>query len=234
MEINFILVEPKVPENIGASARALKTMGFTSLSLVKPCDDPEDRARWLAHGSLEILDNAVTFNTLSEALKDSDMAIATTVRHRSIQKDQISSSYLTDFISERCSGLKKVSIVFGREESGLSTSEMKLCDVTSTIPMQVKFPSLNLAQSVMVFSYELSSLIKQTSADIESNKETNSESLKTLKLKISEILELTEIADNKNLSGRIMERLSFIGSKDLNLFHSISGSILSLLKRRGK
>ena len=61
VDFTFVLVEPAVPENIGASARAIKTMDFNSLVLINPCDHLSAPARWLAHGSHDILENAVTF-----------------------------------------------------------------------------------------------------------------------------------------------------------------------------
>ena len=67
--ISFILVEPKVPENIGAAARAIKTMGFGKLCLVNPCEYKTGKARWLAHGSNDILDDAQVFTSLEAAVE---------------------------------------------------------------------------------------------------------------------------------------------------------------------
>ena len=158
MNINFILVEPKVPENIGASARAIKTMGFSSLHLINPCPDKEGRAKWLAHGSADILENAKIYNNLDEALVDSELVVATTARKRGIKKDVINLRELPEFISKRQIAGSTTSIVFGREESGLTNSEIKLCDIASYIPMALSYPSLNLAQAVMIYAFELSGL----------------------------------------------------------------------------
>ncbi|MGE0087944.1 MAG: TrmH family RNA methyltransferase [Bacteroidales bacterium] len=82
IDIHFILVEPAVSENIGAAARALKTMGFSSLRLVKPANHLADEARWLAHASNDILENAHVFPSLKEAVKDMDWIIGTTAKKR--------------------------------------------------------------------------------------------------------------------------------------------------------
>ncbi len=75
LKISFILVEPAVPANVGAAARAIKTMGFDDLRLVKPCDHLSMEARMLAHASNEILENAKIFSTLKEALADIDFPL---------------------------------------------------------------------------------------------------------------------------------------------------------------
>ena len=82
MNISFILVEPAVPENIGAAARAIKTMGFNDLRLVNPCDHLDMRAKMLAHASHEILENAKIFTNLSDAIADLDFTIATSAKQR--------------------------------------------------------------------------------------------------------------------------------------------------------
>jgi tRNA/rRNA methyltransferase len=82
MQIHFILVEPAVPENVGAAARAIKTMGFTSLRLVNTQAHKDERAGWLAHASNEILENADEFHTLKEATKDIDWIIGTSAKKK--------------------------------------------------------------------------------------------------------------------------------------------------------
>jgi tRNA/rRNA methyltransferase len=80
MQIFFILVEPAVQENVGAAARAIKTMGFSRLILVNPCDYLSGPARWLAHGSGEILDNAQVFPSLKEAIVNFDFVVGTSAK----------------------------------------------------------------------------------------------------------------------------------------------------------
>ena len=228
MEISFILVEPKVPENIGASARAIKTMGFNSLKIVKPPPDPEGRSFWLAHGSSDILDGAYRCSSLEEAISGSDMVIATTARKRSIKQDLIRMDELKSFILD--SGHSRISIVFGREESGLTNDEVKLCDVASYIPMALKYPSLNLGQAVMLYAYALANKSDGSKPDSDNNPADDDDNLKALKPKIDLILNETGISKNKNLAGRIVERIGLAGSKDIKLIHSVASAIINTLR----
>jgi len=219
MRIRFVLVEPKVPENIGAGARAIKTMGFDSLVLVNPCEWKEGKARWVAHGSGDILDNAVVFSTLEQALEGSDFSMATSAKKRTVKNDYVPASRLKKFLESKMSSANVVSIVFGREESGLTNDEMKLCDITATIEMKTLFPSLNLSQAVMLFAYELSGM-KQAGKSSKTIKETGS--FKALKSRMSTLLKEIGIDESDNRYGRILERLSFLSDDDIHLLHSVS------------
>lgn len=153
MEIFFILVEPAVPENVGASARAIKTMGFHFLRLVNPCDHLSDKARMLAHGSNDILESAQVYSSLQEAAEGLDLLIGTTANlKRSSKQDYHSSENLAAILAKKAAGLKKVGIVFGREESGLTNEELQLCDMASSIPLAAPYPSINLGQAVMIYA----------------------------------------------------------------------------------
>jgi tRNA/rRNA methyltransferase len=230
MKVHFVLVEPKVPENIGASARAIKTMGFNSLGLVNPLRCNESKTRWLAHGSEEILKNAVIYSSLNEAVKDSDFVIATTAKIRSVKRDYIPSGNLADFIRAKARSINNLSIVFGREESGLTNEEMKLCDIGSRISMARSYPSLNLSQAVMVYAYELS--IFNLDDNKEDPKVLDENSIKSLKDKIRKLLSVTGLREDDNRFGRIMERVSFLKSDDVNLLHSICNLIVERTEGR--
>jgi tRNA/rRNA methyltransferase len=228
MKIQFVLVEPKVPENIGASARAIKTMGFNSLVLVNPANRDEVRSRWLAHGSGEILDNSIVCNTLDEAIIDSDYIVATTAKPRSVKHDYVPSVELADFIKSKAPSINNLSVVFGREESGLTNMEMKLCDITSRIAMARSYPSLNLSQAVMIYAYELSRIIFE---DHTVQPEVNNEnSIKALKVRIRKLLLNTGLAEDDNRFGRIMERVSLLASDDINLLHTVCNLITEKIK----
>jgi len=222
MKINFVLVEPKVPENIGASARAIKTMGFDSLVLVNPCEYKEGKSRWVAHGSAEILENAKVYNSLAEALSDSDFAIATSIRRRMVKVDIVNSRDLSEFLISKSGYIKNVSLVFGREESGLTNDEIKPCDIVSAVPMQIKYPSLNLAQAVMIYAYELSKHI-QNFKTIEN--ETDNDSYHAMKNKVRQLLYKIGLTEADNRFGRIMERVAFLKDGDINLAHTICNLI---------
>jgi tRNA/rRNA methyltransferase len=229
MKIQFILVEPKVPENIGASARAIKTMGFNSLILVNPFSWKEGKSKWVAHGSAEILDEAKVYPTLKKALEGTDLAIATSAKQRSVKQDYIASDSLAQFITGKTGNIEIVSLVFGREESGLTNDEMALCDVTTSIGMAQPFPSLNLSQAVMLYAYELSELSIRFSQSVHRSGD-DQYSYSQLKSKIKTLLNDLGIGEKDNRYGRIMERISFLENDDINLMHSVTSIISSRLK----
>ncbi len=152
--IFFILVEPQSPGNIGSAARALKTMGFKNLVLVNPCDYQVPEAGWMAHASQDVLDQAIIYPSLKDAVAEKHFVAATTQRERSSHLP----FYTPREFAEKITPISRdhqVAIVFGREKSGLSNEELALCDAVTTIPAFTRHPSLNLAQAVMVYAYEL-------------------------------------------------------------------------------
>src|SRR5512138_1190124 len=150
-ELYFILVEPAVPENIGAAARAIKTMGFDRLRLVNPQNYPNDKAFHVAHGSRAILEQAEIFPTLKEALQDISFSVATSAKRRSVRFDGHHAATLPALLEAKKRSVTRAAVVFGREESGLTNSEIGFCDLLSYIPMKRKYPSLNLSQAVMLY-----------------------------------------------------------------------------------
>jgi len=177
MRIRFILSHPTVPENVGAAARALVTCGFDELALVANPDSPRqaggivqredpnspradqihlhERARWLAVGAGHILDGARVYPNLAEAIAGTDLAVGTTARHRSFPRPIIDSRGLRAFFTEKGDPSIYVALVFGNEQTGLTNDELALCQIVSAVPIAGPYPSLNLAQAIMVFAYEL-------------------------------------------------------------------------------
>jgi len=152
--IYIILVEPETPGNIGSVARAMKNTGLAKLRLINPCDTDTIELRQLAHRSKDIVKNAEHFPSLKEALKDINVSIGTTMRRRSIKFP----NFPPEEVAEKVLAYDKdtkIAIVFGRERTGLYTEELNLCQLHSTIPTAVQNPAINLAQSVMIFSYIL-------------------------------------------------------------------------------
>jgi TrmH family RNA methyltransferase len=149
----FILVEPKIQGNIGATARALKTCGFKNLILVNPMiDQNQPETLWLAHQSEDIINRAQTFPSLCEAISDKRLVIATTQRKRQFKFPFYTPEEVSDKI-EQVALEHSVAIVFGRERTGLTNSELLLCHIHSTILTATRKPSLNLAQSVMIYAH---------------------------------------------------------------------------------
>jgi TrmH family RNA methyltransferase len=152
--IFFVLVEPQSPGNIGSSARAIKTMGFKNLVLINPNGHTAPEARWLAHASEDVLESARFYPTLPEALKETNFVVATTQRERGYHLPYYTPAELAEKLIP-LSQENKTAIVFGRENAGLSNEELRRCHAISTVPAAVNHPSLNLAQAVMIYAYEL-------------------------------------------------------------------------------
>ncbi len=160
MHLSIVLVAPARAENIGAAACAMKTMGFTDLRIVDSTAHLEPAARWVAHGSGDILDNITTYATLADALHDISFTVATTARSRAKFHYYATPAELVPMLSEKSQWLDKAALVFGREDSGLTNEELELADVLTGAPMVADYPSLNLGQAVMVYCYQLASLIQ--------------------------------------------------------------------------
>jgi len=228
MLIHFIIVEPSVPENVGAAARALKTMGFNSLRLVNPCEYLSGKAQWVAHASEEILDQAKVFSTLEAAIADVDFVIATSAAKRSVKADRHPAESLPEILANKAGAISSAAIVFGREESGLTNAELALCHITSRINMATQFPSLNLGQAVMLYAYILSEINKDKMADytiaIPENK------FKATLQKMNTLLDGTKISRMPVLRNRIFERISLLGNDDINLLLSLITALEDKLK----
>jgi tRNA/rRNA methyltransferase len=161
----FVLFRPHSAGNVGAAARALKNMGFDDLRLVGrgPLNDRE--ATTMAVHADDVLASAKVYPELTDALADCSLAVGTTsrrggyrsrataLRHAAAELDALATS-------------NKIAIVFGREDRGLTNRELKLCNRLITIPTAPEYPSLNLAQAVMVVAYELMMAANKSAAAI--------------------------------------------------------------------
>ncbi len=219
MNTYFILVEPAVPGNVGAAARAIKTMGYSNLRLVNPCDHLSMEAKMLAHASGEILEEAEIFPRLEEALSDIDLSIATTAKIRDARVDFHANTELPEFIKAKGNSIRNVGIVFGREESGLSNDELRLCDIASTIPMVQTYPSLNLGQAVMLYAYTLSTSPERDKKLPE--KSPNQNEFKTVMDRSKELLKRIEADRNPALYNRVLERIALLKEDDIHLLLSV-------------
>ncbi|MGI6320044.1 MAG: TrmH family RNA methyltransferase [Bacteroidales bacterium] len=161
MKIDFVLIQAAEPANVGSAARAIKTMGFDKLIVIKSEAHTHKDARILAHGSNDILQNIEEYNSIDELKNKYDLLIATSSRERSIRENFIPSHELNEFIRKREEKFENIAIIFGGEESGLSNEDLLKCDIVSYIHLADKYPSLNLSQAVMIYAYELSHIEKK-------------------------------------------------------------------------
>src|SRR5688572_27467441 len=154
--VSFVLVRPHYPENVGACARAIKTMGFSELVLVKPSRlaVPEhEMAFKMAVRSWDVLHAARRCETIAEATAGSALVIATT-SHRGVS-GVLTARQAALEINQRCATGERVALLFGNEKTGLGTEEIAEAPRALRIPMVADQPSINLAQAVQIVAYEL-------------------------------------------------------------------------------
>jgi tRNA/rRNA methyltransferase len=150
-----ILVEPQLPDNIGMVARAMANFGLEELRLVSPRDGwPNERARIAASGATFIVDEAQPFATFEAALGNLNWVCATTARQRDLAKPVLTPEQAVVEMRRRIAAGERVGMVFGRERNGLETSEIANADAVVMIPVDSRFASLNIAQAVLLLSYE--------------------------------------------------------------------------------
>ncbi|MCX9105562.1 tRNA/rRNA methyltransferase [Aeromonas veronii] len=221
MKLYFVLVAPARPANVGAAARAMKTMGFDAMRLVASRVHEEEEASWVAHGAQEILAQAEAFETLPEALADMDLVIATTARERGRYQHYLTPGEIREQIRSKPS-LGKVAIVFGCEESGLSNEQLAEVDLISYLPLKVSYPSLNLGQAIMLYAYEMSQLMDELNADgaaaVAENFD-NAGQVRVLKSKTAELLGELGVSQDEKLHQWVMDRVPMLPQRDLNMLH---------------
>lgn len=151
----IILVHPQLGENIGMVARAMANFGLAELRLVNPRDGwPSEKARSAASRADHVIDGAKLYETTEEAIADLNFVYATTARDRYGYKPVRAPSVATATLRARFRQGEKTGILFGRERTGLTNEEIALADEIVTFPVNPAFASLNLAQAVLLMSYE--------------------------------------------------------------------------------
>lgn len=155
--LRIVLVEPREAGNVGAAARVMKNFGFEDLWIVGEHPRLLPVSSWWASGADDLLANAREAPTLHGAIGDAQLVIATTSsRGRTTPAD-----YTPATLAHRFATLAEgdtLALVFGREDSGLTGSEVALCHQAAVIPTSEGFPTMNLAQAVATFCYELSTI----------------------------------------------------------------------------
>lgn len=218
MQLHIVLVAPARPENVGAAARAMKTMGFTSLRIVDSEAHLQPAARWVAHGAGDILDGVQTFATLEQALADVDFTVATAARSRARFHYYCTPQQLLGQLSERSQWVNQAALVFGREDSGLTNEELELADLLTGVPMQADYPSLNLGQAVMVYCYQLSELMNVSAPQ---EPVANEGQLKALRQRAEGLLAALEVSDDQKLRDWLHQRLGVLQQRDTAMLHTL-------------
>ncbi|MCL1139851.1 tRNA (cytosine(32)/uridine(32)-2'-O)-methyltransferase TrmJ [Shewanella pneumatophori] len=151
--IRVVLVGTSHPGNIGSTARAMKTMGLSTLYLAEPKVEPDGHSIALAAGASDILKHAITVGSVEEAIADCSLVIATSARSRTLDWPMLEPREAGEkLVGSALNG--PVAIVFGRENNGLTNEELQRCDYHVAIPANPEYTSLNLAQAVQIICYE--------------------------------------------------------------------------------
>ncbi|UHD14798.1 RNA methyltransferase [Thiocapsa bogorovii] len=152
--IRFVLVEPTLSGNIGAVARAMKTMGLSRMELVSPRQLPDAEALARACGADDLLQHAGIHANLPEAIADCRLVIGTSARRRTLDWETLEPPEAARrLLAEAAAG--EVALLLGRESSGLTNAELARCQFLVNIPTNPDFSSLNLAAAAQVFAYEI-------------------------------------------------------------------------------
>jgi tRNA/rRNA methyltransferase len=151
----FVLVRPQMGENIGAAARGMWNFGLDRMHVVAPRDGwPSPRAVAMASGAGRLLDEARLFGTTPEAVADATWVLATTARDRDLTKPVYMPEEARREATARIAAGGRVAVLFGPERAGLENDDIARANAIVTVPVNPAFPSLNLAQCVLLMGYE--------------------------------------------------------------------------------
>lgn len=241
--ITFVLVNTTHAGNIGAAARAMKTMGFASLRLVEPCKYRTAEALARASGADDIVHSAEVFSSLKEAIADCHQVYGTSARSRSLEWTVVSAKDAALQISQTSSSEGKTAVVFGRERSGLTNEELDLCHHRLWIPTNPDFSSLNLGSAVQVVAYELSMALRggaEKPVDRDSTAENapaDSAAMEHFYGHLEQTLIKTEFLDPENPRLLLRRLRRYFGRSqpsvtELNILRGILTSVHKSLERR--
>ena len=241
--VRIVLVQTYHPGNIGAIARAMKTMGLNELYLVDPTDYPAEEASSRAAGALDVLDNATVVETLSEALADCTQVFATSARKRNYTRPQVTAEEAAGWV--KANPNEKIAIVFGRERMGLSNEQLGMCQQLLYIPGNPEYDVLNIGSAVQIVSYELFKQLGMHRDEIETS-EINTSEAETEEYASQQDMERfyqhleSTLSDTgflvKNHPGEAIQRLQQMfaraqpNAKELRMLRGILGSVDKLTK----
>lgn len=152
---SFVLVRPQMGENIGAAARAMWNFGLDRMRITSPRDGwPNQKAIAMASGAGRLLDEAQMCETTEEALADCSYVYATTARPRELTKPVFTPAHAMEDAARRIGEGEQVAVIFGPERAGLENDDIARANAIISVPVNPAFPSLNLAQCVLLCGYE--------------------------------------------------------------------------------
>ena len=238
--IKVVLVGTTHPGNIGATARAIKTMGLSKLDLVCPKEFPSDEATYRSKAAKDILEKASIHETLLESVKGCEIVIGTSARNRKVPWPVLNPKNASIQINTAVKNNSKVAIVFGREDRGLTNEELGLCNLHIHIPTNEDYTSLNLAQAVQIVTYEirmnfleLESLKSDQEWDVEL---ASAEQTERLIEHMDELMKEVEFYDTDNPRKLLMRvrrffKRSGIDVMETNIFRGLFSTIQKKLNK---
>ena len=236
--VSIVLVNSEYPENIGSVARCMKNMGLRELILINPVPYQRLEAYALAHRSRDILDKAVVYDNLAEALKPFVFVIGTTQRVRGRHYPLHTPAQIVGEIQKR-GPAAKIALVFGRESKGLTNEELRSCHMVSTIPTALRQPAINLAQSVMVYCYELyKSFAEEQGTEVFSWDLAPNRDIYQMYEHLDACLQSihfhprVDIKDFIDRFRRVLGRIA-LEKRDVKLFHKLFAEVERAMKERG-
>lgn len=152
--LRIVLVRTQHPGNIGATARAMKTMGLSDLVLAAPQRPPDEQSEAMASGAVDVLEGLRKFDTLAEAVADCHRVVGVSARRRGISLDVHDARDWAQLWREAAVDAGRTALVFGAERTGLTNEELALCQAAVQIAANPEYSSLNLAQAVQILGYE--------------------------------------------------------------------------------
>jgi len=238
--IKVVLVGTTHPGNIGAAARAIKTMGLRHLDLVSPKEFPSDEAIYRSKAAKDILEKASTYETLLESVKECEVVIGTSARNRKVPWPVLNPKDASKEINLAVKNNSKVAIVFGREDRGLTNEELGLCNLHVHIPTTEEYSSLNLAQAVQIMTYEIRMSFIEIE-NLENNQEwdvdlASAEQTERLIEHMDELMKELEFYDTENPRKLLMRvrrffKRSGIDVMEANIFRGLFSTIQKKLKK---
>ena len=238
--IKVVLVGTTHPGNIGAAARAIKTMGLSKLDLVCPKEFPSNEATYRSKAAKDILEKASIHETLFESVKGCEMVIGTSARNRKVPWPVLNPKNASKEINTSVKNNSKVAIVFGREDRGLTNEELGLCNLHIHIPTNEDYSSLNLAQAVQIVTYEIRMNFLE-SESIKNDQEwdvelASAEQTERLIEHMDELMKEVEFYDTENPRKLLMRvrrffKRSGIDVMETNIFRGLFSTIQKKLNK---
>ena len=233
-KVKIVLVNTTHPGNIGAAARAMKTMGLDQLALVAPRHFPNAECTARAAGADDILARAAVFPSVEEAVADCGLVFGTSARTRSIAWPEVTPETAATQIAGTAGG---AAVLFGRESSGLSNEELEICHAMIRIPTNAEFASLNIASAVQIICYEISKqyLARETSGGEGTESPATTREMEHLYEHFEQTLIDIGYLDPEK-PRRLMRRIRRLFNRarlDSNEYNILRG-ILTAIKNRGK